>query len=206
MVGRLVKKQDIRSGEKKLPQGDTGLLTAGEGIYRFGEIILAKSQPLQYTGDLALAGVSVLLFKCRRQAVIGIQACGQSISFKMLKLRLDRADLLLHGDDICLGKPDLLVDRIAAYHLLVLRKVAESLAARQCDIAAVGGQFPYDHLEKGGLPCAVWSDQGGFLVVFYMKGTSGNDHVVAEGFVHSMTCQYHNILLLAFVFIITKIE
>ena len=101
--------------------------------------------------------------------MVGLQTCGKGVPFQRFQFQLNRTDLLLHGDNVCLGQFYFFIDVTAAYHVLMLGEIAQSLSFGQDDFPAVCGEFADNHLEQRGLSGAVWPYEGGFFVVFYMK-------------------------------------
>ena len=146
MVGGLVQQKDVRARQEQFAERYAGLLTAGEGADLPVKVLFAKAETLQDAGDLTFAGVAVLAVKPFRQTVIGVQPLCESLAGQGGQFLLDPADLRLNGQDLCLCRADLPVDRVSAAEILMLGKIPERPALCQRDGAAVGGQLPYDHL------------------------------------------------------------
>ena len=80
MVGRLIKKQDVRLGKEKLTKGNTGSLTSGKGSDRLVKVFRRKTKSLQDSGNLTFISIAVFPFKPESQIVIGRKLIFQSSS------------------------------------------------------------------------------------------------------------------------------
>ena len=87
----------------------------------------------------------------------------------MLHLLLQAADPLFHLDDGPLYLKKLVVDAPMAGQVLVLGQIAQCFAFGKHGLPRIRLHLSDDDAQERGLAGAVDADDGGLLVVFYMK-------------------------------------
>ena len=122
------------------------------------------------------------MLKCRSQSLISGKTCFKSISGKRRKLDLDCTDLLFHLNDFGFCRADFFVNGIAAFHLLMLCKVAESFAFGKNNRPCIGRKLSYDHLEDRGFAGSIKTYKSSFFMVLYMKGSVFYDDLIPKTF------------------------
>ena len=169
MVGGLVQNDQVRTRQEKTAQGDAGLLAAGEGGNLFGKFFLRKAESFQHAGHFAAAAVAVHLLKAVGEPGVffhqGIQVCAGDL----LHLKLAGADFLFQKEHLLFRLKHLVVDGLIAFHLRVLRQIAEAYVLSPDNDPFVRLQLPGEDAKQRGLSRSVDADDGGFFVIFYMK-------------------------------------
>ena len=131
MVGGLVQKKNIRTGEKQLAQGYPRLLSSGKDSHFLAEIFFAESQTLQDSGKLAFVRVAVFQFEFMGETGIGVHQTVQFLAVRVFHFFFDRAHPVFHIQDILFGGEKLFVDRKVALNILVLGQVSDPAVLRK---------------------------------------------------------------------------
>ena len=115
----------------------------------------------------------------------------QFLPFQRCHGDLGYANPLGQLENIAADGEQLLIDRILAGQVLMLGQVADLPVFGENGISAVRiFQAHYD-LEESGFAGAVYSDESGFFVFFYMEGYTLQDIVSVIGFANIRYIQYH---------------
>ena len=186
MVGGLVQKNDVGPGKQQPAQIHTGLLPSGEGGNLFSEILLGKTEALQYADDLTFPGVTVGLFKFMAGPCVGVHKTGKLFAVGMLHGGLQLSQSLFQVNDILLDLQKSVVNGLIRRAFLVLGQISQSFIFGKDNRAAVGRKLPGDDLQNGGFSSSVDADNGSLFPVFYMKGAVFDDGNVSEGFADLM--------------------
>ena len=169
VVCRLVQDDKIRLLEKQLAESYPCFLTAGEGGDRLAKVLLRKAETLQNAGQLAFVGVAVCRLEGVRQIGVGVHQLVQLFAGSIFHLKLQCMDLGFHVEDVLFYAQKLLKDGIFPGHRLMLGEVADGLVPGDGDDAVVRRQLPHDDAQERGLAGSVDADDGGLVIVLYMK-------------------------------------
>ena len=131
MVGGLVQKKNIRTGEKQLAKGYPGLLSSGKDSHFLAEILFAESQTLQDSGKLAFVRVAVFQFEFMGETGIGVHQTVQFLAVRVFHFFFDRAHPVFHIQDILFCGEKLFVDRKVSLNILVLGQVSDPAVLRK---------------------------------------------------------------------------
>ena len=63
----------------------------------------------------------------------------------------------------------------------MLGQIAQSFSLGKNHLSCIGGELAYDNLEQSGFARSVNAYDGGFFLIFYMKGNLGKDLLCTEG-------------------------
>ena len=151
VVGRLIQKEEIRLPQQGLGQADAGLLSPGEVLDIFLELILCEAQAVGNAADTALIVVATQELETLHHAAIG------SHSLLIVLFRnglLQRFLALTQLDDVLKGPLEFLEEGAIAEVCLLLH-IADGSIGIKSDGTPVAFFQPHQAAHEGGLACAV---------------------------------------------------
>ena len=188
MVGRLVQKNDIRFGQQKLSEGDTGLLAAGERFDLFAKVLFVESQTFQDSGQLTAVGIAVPPLEFGTHTVVGFQKQGQGVSLERFHFMFHLTDVFFQFDQVAFYLKQFLVDGIAGGYCLVLRQIADGFSFCDHHFSGVGAYLAHDDFQKRRFPGSIDSHDGGLFPILNMERSVFQDFIGSEGFCYILTC------------------
>src|SRR5690606_8130360 len=176
VVRRLVEKEEVRVGQQRLGEGDSGLLAtaeAGDGII---ELVLREAEALQDFVGAVLDVVAAGGLEADAQPVVLLHERFK-IDARLGHLVLDLAHPLLHLKDRREGEPGLVAQRVIAREVRLLRQVGDAQTSSRDDLARVRMLDTGDDAEHGRLAGAVDADKGDVLPLLNLERDIGEDLV-----------------------------
>ena len=169
MVGRLVKKKDIRPGDQKLAKSYPCFLASGKSFNRLFKVFFPKSQTLQYAGKLAFVCVAVFQLKFMGKSGIGVHKLLQLFALYMLHFQFNGAHTFFHIKDVLFGCKKLFVNGALSVNILILSQISHTFIFCQYHVSGISRKLFHNNAQQSGFSCAVITDQSDFFPLFYVK-------------------------------------
>ena len=111
----------------------------------------------------------------------------QSISGGGFHFLFQRAQTVLHINNVLFGGNQFFVNGMMAMNVLILGKIADLFVLCNNHITGICGNLLHDNAKESGLSGTVIADQGSFFPFFYVKRSILQNDLLSKGFEDALT-------------------